>query len=103
LQRQVIAQRIERAQRRKLRGNIGREQLIDVFGAREVFEAVLAEVAKTRLCRQCALHQIARCPRDEYLAAVTDRKQARDPIKGRPEVIVVAFVCSPRVDRRAHA
>ena len=80
LQRQVVREDVERAQRWKVGDEIGREQLVDVLGASEVAQPVLAQIAQARLRRQVALHEIGGDTRYQHLAAVSDREQTRDAI-----------------------
>ena len=55
LKRQVVRQRFERAQRREIRRESGRYELVDLLGMRQIFETVLAEIAERGPRRQLAL------------------------------------------------
>ena len=62
-----------------------------------------AEIAQAALRRHLALQQIGGGARDDDLATVADREQSRNAIDRWEEVITVAFVGRPRVQRRTHA
>ena len=57
-----------------------------------------AEIFKCDLCRNRAECEILRNAGDDDLATVRDRKQTRDPVDGRPEIISIAFVSCAGVD-----
>src|SRR5579872_1640107 len=61
-----------------------------------------AKVAQDNLCGQCALGELGGDARNEHLAAVTDREQARDPVDRRSEIVAVAFLRVTGVDGDAH-
>jgi hypothetical protein len=58
LRRQVGAVRVERVQRRKGCRQIGGDELEDLLGQAEVFQAVRAEVAQRRVGRQVLAYQL---------------------------------------------
>ena len=72
----------------------------DAFGALDVFERLLA-VVEEPAGRQAFMHQMGGDGGHEHLAAVSGRKQARDAIDGRTEVVRVALVCRARVNRHS--
>ena len=98
LQRQVVRKDVERAQRRKVCSKAGREQLIDLLRAREVFEPMRAQIAQACLWWKRALHEISRDTRDEHLAAVADRQQPRDAVERRAEVIALVALLPCRCE-----
>src|SRR5580704_10080026 len=69
LRRQVVGKVFERTQRRKVGDQVRREQLVDAFGLREVFEPVLAQIAQAALRGRLSLEEFRAGPREQHLAA----------------------------------
>ncbi len=85
-----------RPERRKSLRQIRVAQLEDRFAAREVLEAVLAQRLDARERRQVVAAEIVHRFRQQRLAAVSRRQQARDAIERRAEVVAVAHFDGPR-------
>ena len=75
--------------------HLRREQLINVFGPRQILEPMLARDRERYVGRQNPLQEFAGHTRDEKLAAVSDRQQPGYPVQRRTEVVAVAFVRRP--------
>ncbi len=84
-------------------GEIRRDQLIDAFGLRQILEPMRAQIAQAASRRQLALDQLGACTREQHLAAVADREQARDAVDRRAEVVAVALVGRTGMNGRAYA
>ena len=101
--RQVVWKRVERAQRREVVREAGRDELVHALGTSKVPQAMLPQIAQTRLRGEIAEHQIGRRARDEDLAAVSDRQQPGDAIHGGAEIVAVPLVGRAGMDRGADA
>jgi hypothetical protein len=67
---QVVRPGLEAPQGREVCGEIRDDDLEDLLGALEVFQAVLAEIAQADAVRQVRLHQVARGLGQQHLPAV---------------------------------
>ena len=74
LDRQVVAERVERPQRRERRRQVRVDELPDVLGASEVLEAVQAEIDQRRPGREAVGDQRRGRRRHQHLTAVPDRR-----------------------------
>jgi hypothetical protein len=94
---------ILRAERRECAGQIGADKLEDVLGAREILEAVFAEIAQRGLRRQLVGDQVVPGVREQNLAAVAVGEDAGNTIEGWANVVAVALLGGAGVQRHAHA
>ena len=74
-----------------------------MLGAFEVFQHVCAEIFQRRLRGRILAYQIGGDARQQHLATMAERQEARDAVEGRPEVVTVAFVGGSGVDRHPNA
>jgi hypothetical protein len=108
LDRQVVGQCVQRAQRGQVAWQVGVAQLVDALGAGQVAEAVGPQVVQLGSGRQGVGHHGRRGRRQKRLPAVGDVAQAGAPVEGRTGVIpVVAYVgltgVQPDANRRPAA
>ena len=89
----------ERAERRELPRQVGHRDLEDLLGPIEVPKAVRPEVPELGSARQAVPGQDACHRRDQDLATVTDGEDAGRAVERRSEVVAVADLGGPRVDR----
>src|SRR5215212_1927304 len=89
-------------QRRKVGGQVGRNDLEYTLWARQILEVVLAEVTQLNPTGQRVTHQLLRRVREKYLTAMASRTQTRGPIERWAEVVVIALLGRTNVDRRAY-
>ena len=71
-------------------------------GAEQVLQAVLAQVAQRRRRPAARRDQLRGRAREQDLAAVAGREQARDAVERRAEVVAVALLGLAGVQRHAH-
>ena len=88
----------ERMQPRELVPQTRRNDLVRDLRLAEVLEAVRSQIAQRDIGRQCVAQQERRRVRHEDLLAVTDRRQTRDAVDGRAEVVAARFDRGPGVD-----
>ena len=70
LRRQVVGEVFERTQRREVSDQVGCEQLVDVFGLREILEPVFTEIAQAaRRAVSSVWISSAQAPEEQHLAA----------------------------------
>ena len=103
LDREVVAVRVERAQRGMRGGEIRMDHLPHALGTAEVLQPVRPEVGQVHAVRQVVDDQAGGCVRDEDLVPVADRSKASASDHGLTEVVAfVAQLGLAGVDRHAH-
>ena len=103
LDRQVREMRFKRAERREFVPQAGRPNLEHPLRAIEVSKAVVASIDELVLVGWSIAEQRPAGARDEDLAAVADREEARHPVEHRSEVVAVAALGGSGVDRHPDA
>jgi hypothetical protein len=86
-------------QDRRGSGQVGMHDREDVLGSREAPEKVRSDVDQGGPFRKLVDHQLGRRPGQQDLAAPTQRPQPGRPVEGRPEVVAVAQLGLPGVER----
>ena len=90
------------ARRREAEAKPGRRKLEDALGLGDVAQAVDAEVDQFRFGPQLGLRHVCGGFRNQRLTAMGDGQQARDAIDALAEIIAVAGLDRPRMNRHAH-
>jgi hypothetical protein len=80
LRRQVGAMSIECLERREAGWQVGGDQLKNLLGQAEIFEAMDSQVAQRHLRRELLAHQLFGGQREQDLAAMAGRQEPRDSI-----------------------
>ena len=96
--RQVARDRVERLRRWEGRREAPCHDLVEPFGRRQVLEAMLAEVLERRVPGQCVADQRPRRLRQEDLATVAGRHDARGPVDVHADIHVARQFRFARVD-----
>ena len=89
---EIIRDAFERAERGKLGGQIGGEELVEMLGAGEVAEAVFAEMAELHAVREEVANELLGGEREQDLAAVRGGEDAGDAIEGLAEIVAIALL-----------
>ena len=76
---------------------------MDLLRTREVFELVHARSRASCSATAFRLVQVGGRTGNKHLAAVADGQQSRDAVERRAEVIAIALLAWPGVQRHAHA
>ena len=98
----IVRHAFQRTQRGKLRGQIRRDELIEMLGPREIAQAMLAQVTELHARRQMIAHQFLGGQRDQHLAAMGRGEDARHAIQRLAEVVAIAMLRRAGVQRHAH-
>ena len=100
---QVVAERIQRPQRRELGLNIDCAQLPDPFGLAEILQPMRPKIAEPHSLGETIADQQPGRVRHEDLTSVTDPAQSRAADHGLPEVVaLVTHLDLTRVHSNAH-
>ena len=98
------AGRLPGRERRKVGRKIGADELEDLLGTAEIFELVRAQVTERERRRQRdRATRFRGGVREQDLAAVAQREHAGDAVERRAEVVAIAQLGHPGVERHAHA
>ena len=81
----------------------GDDDLENLLGLLEVFEAVLAEIAECDVWGKLLTHESPCHVRQEDLPAMASREEPRNAVEGRAEVITVALLGGADVEGHANA
>ena len=93
---------VERTQAAEFRRQAGRDELVEMFGPREIAQPVLAEVAKLRARREMVAHQLLRRQREQGPARHASCGQdARHTVQRLAEVIAITMLGRAGVQRHA--
>ena len=101
-ERQVGAARAQRAERREVSWEVGHDQLVDLLGPVDVPQPVRAEIDELDRCSEPVAGEIGGDRRADDLAAVPDGQDPRHPVERRAEVIAIAGLRGPDVERHPH-
>ena len=77
-------------------------KLEDLLGAAEIFEAVFAQVAQRGLVGRSSATRSWVVMREQDLPAVAEREDAGDTVERRAEVVAVALLGQPGMQRHTH-
>ena len=75
--------------------------MVDVFGAREVTEAVFSPISRADTVWQMVPHEIIRGLREQDLPTMPGREESGDAVEGRAEVVGVAVLGHTRMEGHA--
>ncbi len=92
-----------RARPERLVGEARRDELVDPLGPVEVAQAVLPAIHQGDPGRQVPASELVRHGGDEDLPAVPDREQTGEPVEGGAEVVAIAGLHRPGMDRHPHS
>ena len=102
LEGEVVAVGLKRPQGRKLRWQLGGEELEDPLRPEEVLQVPLTEVHQARAQRKLIAHQLLGRQREQRLAPVTSRQEPSYPVHGGAEVVSLALLRSAGVQCHPH-
>jgi hypothetical protein len=101
LERQVVGQELQRAERREVARQPRVQQLIDLLRPLQVLETGLAQVPQRGSVREAVAHQVVDRLREEGLAPVADREQPGGAVQDRTEVVALPLLGGSGVKRHA--
>ena len=100
--RKVVTAGIQRPEWRKHSRELGCDELKNTLGTDQVFEAMLPEVAQLHAGGQLVTHELIRLMREKDLPPRAGTQEAGDAVEGWAELIAIALLGSPRVQRHTY-
>lgn len=94
--------RIQCVQHRKVSRQISNNNLHDLLGSGQIFEADAADVTELDSGWDLVVQQFSGRPREQDLAAVARGQDARRAVEGRPDVVASVWFGSTRMQRHAY-
>jgi hypothetical protein len=94
---------VEGPEGRKVQGRVYVVQLVDAFGADEVFQPVLAQVSEGNVVRRIVAQQLFRGLCEQHLPSMRRSQQSSHPVEQRAGISAIPHVGHARVEGQPNA